>query len=200
MIPKRLFSKICSLQRRVQRRTNHFHLANIGAIPLRAFSIGCGCQLHVPVRTDGEGTLTIERSCNFGYWQAPRFGNGEVLLQPRLPISQLTIGQGTHISNNVTVIAMSSITIGANCLVGDRATIIDSDFHGIEPAQRHTQGVAQPVTISDNAWIGSQATILKGVTIGENSVIAAQSVVTTNVPPNCIAAGSPAKVVRTFFK
>src|SRR6266550_1183512 len=92
--------------------------------------------------------------------------------------------------------------------------IFDSDFHPLEPAQRliDAQALAPyfknrpprpklktaPVKIADNVWIGMNATILKGVTIGENSVVAAGSVVTKSVPPNIVVAGNPAVVVKKF--
>ena len=72
-------------------------------------------------------------------------------------------------------------------------TIMDSDFHHIE-SENHV--MTKPVTIRDNVWIGNGATILKGVTIGEGSVIAAKSVVTRDVPPHTIVAGNPAKVIK----
>src|SRR5207248_10050585 len=92
--------------------------------------------------------------------------------------------------------------------------IADSEFHPLEPAQRliEAQAVApfykdrpprpkretRSVKISDNVWIGMNAIVLKGVTIGENSVVAAGAVVTKSVPANCIVAGYPAVVVKNF--
>ena len=92
----------------------------------------------------------------------------------------------------------------------------DSDFHPLEPAQRliDAQALAPyfknrparpklktaPVRIANNVWIGMNAVILKGVTIGENSVVAAGSVVTKNVEPNTVVAGNPAQVVKTFVR
>jgi acetyltransferase-like isoleucine patch superfamily enzyme len=72
--------------------------------------------------------------------------------------------------------------------------ILDSDFHDVH---NHTgEGKKGNIVIGDNVWIASRATILKGVTIGEGSVIAAGSVVTKDVPPYCVAAGVPAKVIK----
>ncbi|PYL13120.1 MAG: acyltransferase [Verrucomicrobia bacterium] len=108
--------------------------------------------------------------------------------------------------------AEEKIEIGSHCLVSWNVGIADSDFHPLEPAQRliHAQALAPyfknrpprpklktaPVKIGDNVWIGMNAVILKGVSIGENSVVAAGSVVTKSVPPNAVVAGNPAVVVR----
>src|SRR3954453_13855506 len=106
------------------------------------------------------------------------------------------------------------IEIGSYCLVSWNVGLADSDFHPLEPAQRliDAQALAPdfknrpdrptlktaPIKICDNAWIGMNAVILKGVTIGENSVVAAASVVTKSVEPNTVVAGNPAVVVKHF--
>src|SRR5213079_3044195 len=106
--------------------------------------------------------------------------------------------------------AEDRIDIGSHCLVSWNVGIADSDFHPLEPAQRiiDSQALAPffkdrpprprlktaPVKICDNVWIGMNAVILKGVTIGENSVVAAGAVVTKSVEPNVVVAGNPATV------
>lgn len=114
--------------------------------------------------------------------------------------------------NGALVMAEERIEIGAYCLISWNVAIADSDFHPIDAAQRRQDALAlapyvekrpprpeirtAPVIIKDNVWIGMGAVILKGVTIGENSVVAAGAIVTKNVPPNVIVAGNPAKVVK----
>jgi acetyltransferase-like isoleucine patch superfamily enzyme len=116
--------------------------------------------------------------------------------------------------NGALVMADERIEIGSHCLISWNVGIADSDFHPLEPAQRliDAQAVApfykdrpprpkletRPVKIADNVWIGMNAIILKGVTIGENSVVAAGAVVVKSVPPNTVVAGNPAVVVKTF--
>jgi acetyltransferase-like isoleucine patch superfamily enzyme len=124
-----------------------------------------------------------------------------------------TIGDFTLL-NGALIMAEEKIDIGSHCLVSWNVGIADSDFHPLEPAQRMIDAQAlapffkdrpprpkletAPVKISDNVWIGMNAVILKGVTIGENSVVAAGSVVTKDVPANTVVAGNPAVAVKTF--
>src|SRR5438034_6391612 len=124
-----------------------------------------------------------------------------------------TIGDFTLL-NGALIMAEEKIDIGSHCLISWNVGIADSDFHPLEPAQRliDAQALAPffkerpprpqlktaPVKIADNVWIGMNAVILKGVTIGDNSVVAAGSVVTKSVPSNTIVAGNPAAVVKTF--
>jgi acetyltransferase-like isoleucine patch superfamily enzyme len=129
------------------------------------------------------------------------------------PQGRCTVGDFTLL-NGALVMVEEKIEIGSHCLVSWNVGIADSDFHPLEPAQRLIDACAlapflkerpprpklktAPVIISDNVWIGMNATILKGVTIGENSVVAAGSVVTKSVPPNVVVAGNPAVVVKKF--
>ena len=129
------------------------------------------------------------------------------------PRGHCRIGDFTLL-NGALIMAEDRIEIGSHCLVSWNVGIADSDFHPLEPAQRLVDAkalapfykdrperpklITAPVIISDNVWIGMNATILKGVTIGENSVVAAGSVVTKSVPPNVVVAGNPAVVVKKF--
>lgn len=151
----------------------------------------------VPIRVDGTGQVRIGERVNLGYVPAPRLGSGEILLQARGKDSYISIGRHTVTSNNIAVVAMISIEIGENCQIGDLVTIYDSDFHAVNPASRKkSTGEVAPVTIGNNVWLGSRVMVLKGVTIGDNTVVAAGSIVTKSLPPNVVAAGIPAKVVR----
>jgi maltose O-acetyltransferase len=153
--------------------------------------------LNVKVRSDGRGRVLVGADTSFGYSDAMRLGNGEVLLQARTGDSLLTVGPQCRFSNNVAIVACQKVTLGSGCLLGDGVTIYDTDFHSVSPEQRHTgTGVCEPVVIGNNVWLGSRSMVLKGVTIGDNTVIAPMSVVTTNIDANVIAAGVPARKVR----
>ena len=122
-----------------------------------------------------------------------------------------SIGDFT-LMNAAFLMAEERIEIGSHCLISWNVAIADSDFHPLDAFQRRVDAQAlapflknrpsrpvlrsAPVIIGDNVWIGMNAVVLKGVTIGENSVVAAGSVVTKDVPANVIVAGNPAAVVK----
>ena len=119
--------------------------------------------------------------------------------------AQLTIGDNVGISQTALVCHIS-ITIGNNVKIGGGVSIYDTDFHPldansrIDPKLDKKNQVKRPVLIHDNAFIGAHTTILKGVTIGKNSIIGACSVVTKDVPEDQIWAGNPARMLKTIIK
>lgn len=156
-------------------------------------------RFNVPVRGDGAGTLVIGKHNSFGFRPCIRLGSGAILIQARHPNAEIFIGEGNAFSNNISIVANERITIGDRCRIGDMVAIWDCDFHELQPETRNrSHGATAPVHIGNNVWLGSRAIVMKGVTIGDNSVIAAMSVVTKSIPPNCIAAGFPARVVRSL--
>lgn len=107
---------------------------------------------------------------------------------------QLYIGENTFINVYSNICARESITIGNNVLIANGVTIVDHD-HCV-PITDMNKFVSKPIIIDNNVWVGSNATILKGVHIGRNSVVAAGAVVTKSIPENVIVAGIPAKIVK----
>ena len=106
------------------------------------------------------------------------------------------IGKNVVIMNNCLMMGAGGITIDDNALVAANAQLI-SNNHDLDD---HMIITCKPVHLKRNCWIGAGATILPGVTVGENSVVGANSVVTKDIPDNCIAVGSPAKVVKEIKK
>ncbi|HVX15432.1 MAG TPA: acyltransferase [Pirellulales bacterium] len=114
---------------------------------------------------------------------------------------ELVIGDGTFIGHDCDIGVASSIRIGRSCLIASRTCISDHDGHPLDATRRRAglptpREQVQPVVIGDDVWIGAGALILKGVTIGDRSVVAARAVVTKDVPADVIVAGNPARVVR----
>ncbi|MBO9533635.1 MAG: acyltransferase [Solirubrobacteraceae bacterium] len=106
--------------------------------------------------------------------------------------ASIRFGRRVHMNHGVVIYAAQQVTIGDYCLIGDMATIYDTSFHRLEPGRPvHTA----PVTIGNNVWIARGATILPGVTIGDDAVVGANAVVTKDVPPRTVVAGNPAKPV-----
>lgn len=104
----------------------------------------------------------------------------------------LELGSG-YINYDSKIYCFDHITIGNDVVISENVTIRDSDNHELIDS-KHVK--AQPIKIGNHVWIGLNATILKGVNIGDGAVIAAGAVVTKNVPAKCLAAGVPAKVIK----
>lgn len=112
----------------------------------------------------------------------------------------ITIGDNVGMSQT-TIIAMDNVLIGNHVLIGGGTKIYTSDFHPLNYIKRREPqnweyAKCMPVILEDDCFIGAGTIILKGVTIGARSVIGAGSVVTKNIPSDCIAAGNPCKVIR----
>jgi acetyltransferase-like isoleucine patch superfamily enzyme len=110
---------------------------------------------------------------------------------------QVTIGQNVFL-NGANIGCHDSVTIGDHCLISD-CFIADTDYHNLQPHLRHAPPgpkVMAPIVIHRNVWIGARATVLKGVTIGENSVVGLGSIVRQSVPENVVVIGNPAQIVK----
>lgn len=149
---------------------------------------------------DSESTIKIGDNCDIlGVLSARKGGN-------------IKIGECTTIRGNSLVGCVNSIDIGNYVIISNNVHIYDNNNHPTNPDIRKEMcksgfyspmwdwslSDSAPVIIEDNVWIGERATILKGVTIGKGSIVACHSVVTHSVPPYCIIAGNPAKVVKTL--
>jgi len=114
---------------------------------------------------------------------------------------KIVIGDATTILFRFQCNAAQSVTIGKNVLFASNVLVTDSD-HVIEPGglpvTRNNRFVTRPVRIEDNCWIGQNAVILKGVTIGHDSIVGANTVVTRSVPPCSVVAGNPARIIRSL--
>lgn len=164
-----------------------------------------GVKLGKEVKFNGFPFINRARYSEINIGNNCRFNSSKHSVEIGLfqPCSLATIKKGASIvigqNSGVTgtrIIAAKSITIGNNVLIGANCTIIDNDFHNVDPKMRSSENVAEnPVVIQDNVFLGFNCHVLKGVTIGENAVIGAGSVVLGNIPPNSIAIGNPCKVL-----
>lgn len=141
----------------------------------------------------------------------PRITNlGEILIGDRFlffsttvtsemvahPGGRLEIGNGVFLNYGASLSAHRLVQIGDGCQIGSYACLMDNDYHSVE--DRNKPGESRPIVLGRNVWLGVRVIVLKGVTIGENAVIGAGSVVTKDIPADCVAAGVPARVIRTF--
>ena len=126
--------------------------------------------------------------------------HGDVILYEGVGVrvtegAQLSIGDHTYINRSASIDCTQEITIGDYCAISDNVQILDSDFHPITYNGK-TSTMSKPVHIGNHVWIGRSAIILKGVTIGDGAIVGAGSVVTRDVPPGCLVAGNPARVIK----
>lgn len=113
----------------------------------------------------------------------------------------LSIGNHTFIGHNVTFSIAREITIGSHCYIAGGVNIADHDGHPLDYQQRRDnlppdKDFIKPVRIGNDVWIGRNAFILKGITIGDRSVVGAGSIVIEDVPADCVVAGNPARIVK----
>ena len=108
----------------------------------------------------------------------------------------IQVGKNVFINHACSFLDMGGITIEDNVLIGPKVNLI-TENHSLDPADRRAL-ICKPIIIKRNAWIGAASTILPGVTIGENAVVAAGAVVTVDVPDNTVVGGVPAKFIRTI--
>lgn len=115
---------------------------------------------------------------------------------------EIAIGDGVGLNGTVVTCRSQRIVIGENTIIAGNVTLVDSDFHNPWPPEKRmdfsgTQS-DQEVIIENNVWIGMSSVVLKGVTIGENTVIGSGSIVTSSIPSNVLAAGIPTKMIKVM--
>ena len=164
----------------------------------KAYCTHCGRGLKTGVFIhwiQGQGVLSVGDDVVMD-------GKSSILFAARYAIApRLSIGEGTFVGHNCTFAIADSVQIGRRCLLSTDVCFRDYDGHPINAADRaaglHADNDAVlPIQIGDNVWIGMRAIILKGVTIGNNSIVGAGAVVTKDVPANAVVAGNPAKLVK----
>lgn len=177
---------------------------NLNCIYSNLKKYGYGCDFNI------NSSITYQDGSNYNdiilgnnvwmYGHLITQNNGKIILEDFVKV-------GT----NCFIMAVNLIKIGKDTAIADNVYIVDNNNHPINPIDRrimrHTPVGSQermwkfsdnaPIIIGENVWIGNCVRINKGVTIGDNAIIAANSVVTKNVPANSIAAGNPAKIVKT---
>ena len=110
---------------------------------------------------------------------------------------EIRVGRNVFVNQNCTFYDLGGLDIADDVMIGPNVSIITAG-HPLEPAERRAATLGKPIVIEKNVWIAAGATIIGGVTVGENSVVAAGSVVTKDVPPNTLVGGNPARVIRSI--
>jgi maltose O-acetyltransferase len=145
---------------------------------LTEFNLGQTDALHELLGSLGEGSEILPRfQCDYG--------------------AQITIGAGCFVNYDAIFLDCASITIGDHVQIGPRVQLVTA-MHPVDDHESRRAGweSAAPIVIGDNAWLAAGVIVCPGVTIGQNSVIGAGSVVTRDVPARTLAVGSPCRVIR----
>jgi hypothetical protein len=146
---------------------------------------GDGVILRGKLELLGPGKVIIGDHCTFE--------RGFARIATLTPEATVVLGKGVYL-NGPSIMASASIRIGDNCIVG-KSVISDSDFHGVRPDER-SEGAVRPVVLGDNVWIGAGVLIFKGVEVGRDTVIGANTVVRHSIPEGKIVIGNPQVVAR----
>ncbi|MFN2463774.1 MAG: acyltransferase [Candidatus Dormibacteria bacterium] len=146
------------------------------------------------LRLGGPGRIRIGGGCN-------AWANAEAnVLLTFSPGALIEIGNNVRL-NGAGLQAASAITVGDDCILGS-CTIVDTDHHavGVDRRRPGASAATAPIRIGRNVWIAGMAAVLKGVTIGDDSVVAFGAVVAGDVPAGVVVAGNPARVVRNLYQ
>lgn len=182
---------------------------------IRSFlgKVGENFSIHYPCKLEGGGSsrisigsnTCIHSHCILGCWKKYNSLNVDGTQFEQQFEPEIIIGNNCAIGEYTQITAINKITIGDGVLTG-RYVYIGDNAHGglsleeanIRPAKRKLRSKGE-IVIGNNVWIGDKVTILGGVTIGDNVIIGANSVVTHDVPANCVVAGAPDKVINKLL-
>lgn len=156
---------------------------------LRECSLGLRVRASRSVIVANMGRVTIENRVCFHKGPMPAY----LIVHPG---GELVIGAQTMVSYGVSINCSGRIEIGPECRLGTEVMIMDSHRHRLEPGRRIEGPAPEPVRLGRNVWLGARVMVKPGVTIGDNAVVAAGSIVTRDVEANAVYAGVPARRVR----
>ena len=155
--------------------------------------------LNQAIQLNGKGKIIFGNNNYIGIDPSPFLYSGYCYFEARNLHSSIKLGNDIFINNNCVIISEGEgIEISSNCLIGTNCEIYDSDFHSLDPNLRLdiSSVKTSKVILQKNVFLGSNVKILKGVTIGENSVISNGSIVVKDIPKNVVAGGIPAKIIK----
>jgi acetyltransferase-like isoleucine patch superfamily enzyme len=157
-------------------------------------TIGSGFVSNGHLRLRGPGTIRIGAGVNAWTRAEDNF------LTTLSPEAVIEVGDNVRL-NGCDIQAAARVIVGDDCILGS-CIIVDTDYHSVEVDRREVGApvVTKPVSIGRNVWVAGKATVLKGVTIGDDSVVGYGAVVVADVPAGVVVAGNPARVVRQLYE
>jgi len=160
--------------------------------------LGPNVHFFHPVYAGGHGgRIVVEQDVSFSCrglnpWRGP------IYLETCAPGAELRIDRGCLIMSGVQISCFRSIHLGAQAWIGGDCFLLDSDVHDFTPGSEEQRGACKPIVIGQRAKLLPGITVLKGVSIGDHTVVGGKSVVQGNLPSRCLAAGNPARVLLRY--
>lgn len=199
------FGRAQDIVQRGWRKLVYLSAQTLGKQRLRGWGVSYGSGLVLygaPVVSVAEGASIVLGQrvvlCSWSEYTALGVAH-PVVMRALRPGARIVIGSDVGVSG-ASICSATSVEIGSGTLLGANVMIADTDFHPVTTVGRRYASLSEAdtrqVVIGENVFIGANAVVLKGVEIGNNSIIGAASVVVGAVPPNVVAAGNPARVVR----
>ena len=147
---------------------------------------------------NNKGTIILDE--NVYLHSFPDGSSFRTALSTYYPEAKITIGKNSSL-NGTVIHCNEKVAIGENCLFGPGVIICDNNSHNvvINTIERRKKPKSAPITFEDNVWVGMNTLILKGVNIGKNSIIAANSVVLKDIKSNSLYGGNPARFIRSIY-
>ena len=179
-LDRQIFKTLVNIYFEVKRQLYQFRYPNL--------TLAKGVKLKGPLKISGSVKVKIDSDTRIRK-RLKIFGSGEV-----------TVGKNVSL-NGCLIGCQRSVSIADDCLISN-CYLIDTDYHNLEPHLRHAPPgpkVTAPIVIERNVWIGANATVMKGVRVGENSVIGLGSVVRKSIPPNVVVIGNPQQIVKSLL-
>ena len=194
----KVISRLSDLRVRVLNRYYRYHLAASCRYYGIQLTLGKNVHFYHPVRVWGiGGRVVIKDNVSFafnggGHWYGP------IGIDMRGTDAELQIHENSVIMPAVQFTCFQQITLGAGAAVGNGASFLDCDVHNFTPGAWETPVKPKPICLGERVRVGPQATILKGVRVGDDAVISNKSVVQASLPARCVAVGNPARVVLIY--